>query len=413
MTDAPSVPDDCGARLSAGAGSSSHELGQMWQRQLVWWHGLFGVILAMTLVVTAVDAGPHRGWRLAATATLGLAYAVWGRRGIGASDPTSARLYLGVAWLMMLVLTALDGTGAAWILTFALFPQTWASLPRNQAAGTVFAAVAGLAVARIWQGERTADDLIGVVISTGIMLVLSIALGLFISSIITEANTRATVIDELQRTQADLAVAERGRGMLAERERLSREIHDTLAQGFTSVVTLARAADSALSRGDVHAVRERLALLEQTAAENLAEARLIVAELSPGHLQSGTLAEALQRVVDRASHESGIAGVLTVTGVPVAATANSEVALLRTVQEALANIRRHSGASRFEVRLTYAEGDQIALEVTDDGAGFDPGAGTGGYGLVGAQARAADLGSELQVESAPGGGTTLRVSVPR
>ena len=73
----------------------------------------------------------------------------------------------------------------------------------------------------------------------------------------------------LHRTQADLAAAERAQGTFAERERLSREIHDTLAQGFASVVTLSRAAESALGRGDLDAVRQRLALLEQTAVENL------------------------------------------------------------------------------------------------------------------------------------------------
>jgi signal transduction histidine kinase len=89
------------------------------------------------------------------------------------------------------------------------------------------------------------------------------------------------------------------------------------------------------------------------------------------------------------------------------------VAVLRTAQEAIANIRRHSGASSFQVRLDYHQPDRIGLEVTDDGRGFDADAVRGGYGLVGAQSRAADLGSELVVDTEPGSGTTLRVSVPR
>jgi signal transduction histidine kinase len=176
---------------------------------------------------------------------------------------------------------------------------------------------------------------------------------------------------------------------------------------------LARAADAALDRGDPATARERLALLESTAAENLAEARLIVAALTPGHLQKGTLAEALQRVVDTATAESGIDGSLTVVGTPTAATANSEVVVLRTAQEAIANIRRHSGAARFAVRLDYDDPERIGLEVSDDGQGFDPDRAASGFGLVGAQSRAADLGSELLVDTAPGSGTTLRVSVPR
>ena len=157
-------------------------------------------------------------------------------------------------------------------------------------------------------------------------------------------------------------------------------------------------AQRRFDRGDLETVRERLALLESTAAENLAEARLIVAALTPGHLQQGTLAEALQRVVDTASAESGIDGTLTLVGSPATAAANSEVVLLRTAQEAIANIRRHSGASSFSVRLDYADPARIGLEVTDDGQGFDPGRVQSGFGLVGAQSRAADLGSELVVE---------------
>jgi signal transduction histidine kinase len=231
--------------------------------------------------------------------------------------------------------------------------------------------------------------------------------------LVEEMERRADTIDVLHRTQADLAAAERAQGVFAERERLSREIHDTLAQGFTSVVTLARAADAALDRGDLSTVRERLTLLESTAAENLAEARLIVAAMTPGHLQQGTLAEALQRVVDTASAESGIDGSLTVVGSPVAAAANSEVVVLRTAQEAIANIRRHSGAASFSVRLDYADPERVGLEIRDDGQGFDPSRAPSGFGLVGAQSRASDLGAELLIDTAPGSGTTLRVSVPR
>ncbi len=385
----------------------------MWRRQMVWWHGFFAALVAATLILVVAESKPQLGWQVGCVLAIAAAYAVWGRRGLGEQDPRSARIYLGLAWVLMVVLIGIDSTGTSWVLTFGLFSQTWASLPRNQAAGAAVTAILGLAVVRIWTGARTVDELVGVGTSTVITLALSLTLGFFVHRLIDEADTRARVIDELHRTQAELAAAERARGRLTERERLSREIHDTLAQGFTSVVTLARAADAALDRGDEAAVRERLALLEKTAAENLAEARIIVAELTPGHLQGGTLAEALQRVVDRAASESGIKGSLRVEGTPVASSANAEVVLLRTAQEGLANIRRHSGARCFEVVLSYAHDDQVGLEVTDDGSGFDPAAASAGYGLVGARSRATDLGSELVVDSAPGRGTSVRVSVPR
>jgi signal transduction histidine kinase len=385
----------------------------MWRGQLRWWHALFAVLVVTTAVVMVAEDKAHLGWRIAIVVGIGVAYAVWGRRGLGERSPLAGVGYLAVAWGLMVVLMALDGTGTAWILTFGLFPQTWAILPRNKAALTVFLAVVGIALVRIWQSPRTVDEFVGIAISTVIMLVLSLTLGLFIDRIIREADTRATTIDELRRTQAQLAAAERDQGVAGERERISREIHDTLAQGFTSVVTLARATESALERGDLAVVRARLRLIEQTASDNLSEARLIVAELTPGHLQSRTLSEALQRLVDAVAAESGMTGRLRVEGDPVVLPANSEVVLLRTAQEGLANVRRHSGARSFEVFLSYAADGPVAMTVTDDGVGFTPDAALRGYGLDGATARAAEVGGSFEVSSEPGTGARLRVEVPR
>lgn len=394
-------------------GSSSHQLDEMWRGQVKWWHGLFAVLLATTAGVMVAEGKPHLLWQLACVVGIAVAYAVWGVRGLGEQASRPARTYMVVAWVLMLVLMGLDGTGSAWILTFGLFPQTWASLPRTKAAVGVTVAVVCIAVVRLWQGPRTGDELVGIAISTVIMLVLSLTLGLFIDRIIREADTRAATIDELHRTQAQLAAVEREQGVAGERERISREIHDTLAQGFTSVVTLARATESALDRGDLEAVRERVRLIEQTASDNLSEARLIVAELTPGHLQSRTLSEALQRLVDAVAAESGMTGRLRVEGEPAVLPANSEVVLLRTAQEGLANVRRHSRATSFEVFLSYAADGPVAMTVTDDGVGFAADAAPRGYGLDGATARAAEVGGSFAVSSEPGAGARLRVEVPR
>ena len=402
-------PRDCGPEQ----GASADALDEMWRGQLRWWHGLFAVLVVTTVVVMLAENKQHLGWQLGCVVAIGAAYAVWGRRGMGERDPVAGFVYMALAWGLMVVLMSLDGTGTAWILTFGLFPQTWAILTRNKAAVTVVLAVVGIGLVRMWQAPRTGDEFVGIAISTVIMLVLSLTLGLFIDRIIREADHRARTIDELHRTQAELAAAERAQGVAGERERISREIHDTLAQGFTSVVTLARATELALDRGDLAAVRERLQLIEQTAADNLSEARLIVAELTPGHLQSRTLSEALQRLVDAVSAESGMVGTLRVDGEPVVLSANSEVVLLRTAQEGLSNVRRHSGASSFEVFLSYAADGPVALVVTDDGGGFDPAAGGRGFGLDGATARATEVGGRFDVDSRPGAGSRLRVEVPR
>ena len=394
-------------------GTSSDELSQMWRRQLVWWHVFFAVLVATTAGVLLAERPDHLGWSLGGVGVIAAAYAVWGRRGIGEQDPAAGMVYVVVAWATLVGMMALDGSGTEWILTFALFPQTWAILRRNQAATAVVVAVVAIGAVRLWQAPRTGDDAVGIAISTVITLSLSLALGLFIHKIIGEADTRAFTIDELRRTQAQLAAAERAQGVAGERERMSREIHDTLAQGFTSLVTLARATEAALDRGDLDVVRARVRLIEQTAADNLSEARLIVAEMTPGHLQSRTLPEALGRLVDAVAAESGVQGNLVVQGEPTVLPANSEVVLLRTAQEGLANVRRHARARTFEVRLTYAAGAPVSLEVADDGVGFAPGSPERGYGLDGATARADEVGGRFEVHSAPGSGTRLRMEVPQ
>ena len=394
------------------AAAAAHDRDLVWRRQLVFWHLIFGVLFAVALYLTVVDDRGPRATGAACVAGIGVAYAVWGARGLQSRNVWPGAFYLAVAWPLFLLLIALNPRGDYFFLAFALFPQTWALLTRRAAVWVTIAVVVGLSVVRLLTLPATSAALMTVVVSSAITLALSLGMGLLIHVLTDEMERRADMIEVLHRTQADLAAAERAQGTFAERERLSREIHDTLAQGFASVVTLSRAAESALGRGDLDAVRQRLALLEQTAVENLAEARLIVAALSPSHLQDGTLAEALERIVSRASAESGIHGELVVVGEPSAAPATAEVAVLRTAQEAIANIRRHSGASSFQVRLIYDEPDHVALEVVDDGRGFDPSLAADGDGLRGAQARAADLGTELVIDARPGSGTRLRVSVP-
>jgi signal transduction histidine kinase len=288
----------------------------------------------------------------------------------------------------------------------------WAMLSvRGGVIGTLLA-IGAIGVVRWGEADWTGGGFVDILVSSVISLSLSLALGLFIHRIVREAEARAVTIDQLRATQARLASAERDRGVHEERERISREIHDTLAQGFTSVVTLARAAESALARGDVTTARERLGLIERTASDNLAEARLIVAELTPGHLQSRTLAQALERLGSAVSSENGVRADVRVDGDPEPLGGAAEVVILRTAQEALSNVRRHAGAARVDLSLAYAP-ERVVLTVTDDGRGFDTAADPDGFGLDGVRARAAEVGGTVSLTSAPGSGTTLRLEVPR
>lgn len=215
--------------------------------------------------------------------------------------------------------------------------------------------------------------------------------------------------------------AGRQAGVLRERQRMAHEIHDTLAQGFTSIVMNLEAAESVMSReeepGRVHRHIDQARL---TARESLTEARRLVWALRPERLEEATLPEALVGLAERWTEESGIPASVATTGTPRPLPSGAEAALFRVAQEALANVRKHAqGASRVALTLSYM-GDAVALDARDDGAGFDPAgeAGkardrdSGGFGLRGMRERVEGIGGTLSVESAPGEGTTLAVELP-
>ncbi|HEU5456006.1 MAG TPA: sensor histidine kinase [Nocardioides sp.] len=401
--------------MTATTATSREEFGAMWRRQQPYWHAVFAIVWTAAVVVTLVDDPGllGRGPSLVLLGVIAAAYAVLGTRAMTHRDLRWAVAYQVVAWSALLGIQWVDPSTQAWLLYFTLFPQLWAMVPTRWAViGTVLV-VTAFSLVRWAQLDFSSDSLTEILISSTISMGLSLSLGLFINRIVFEAESRAQTIDELRATQARLAASERDRGVHEERERISREIHDTLAQGFTSVVALSRAAQAALARGDAAAARERLALIEHTASDNLDEARLIVAELTPGHLQSRTLGEALERLGAAVTSETGLRADVRVFGSPVPLGGSAEVVILRTAQEALSNVRRHASAARVDLTLAYDDPDEVVLTVRDDGLGFDLDGARSGFGLDGVQARAAEVGGAVEVLSEPGTGTTLRLVVPR
>lgn len=228
---------------------------------------------------------------------------------------------------------------------------------------------------------------------------------------------RQRLLDELRSTRDELAKAERQAGQLEERQRLAREIHDTVAQEFTSIVLHLEAAEAA-SRHGSDATRH-LEQARRAARQGLAEARRLVLALRPELLDGRSLPEALQRLTERWSRETGVSASLQWTARHEPLPREVEATLLRVAQEALANVRKHADARR--VTLTVSEiGGLAVLDVQDDGAGFpaggrdaDGGSGTrGGFGLLGMRERVETLGGRLLIESAPGEGTTVVSEVP-
>ncbi|MEV5538968.1 sensor histidine kinase [Saccharopolyspora shandongensis] len=224
-----------------------------------------------------------------------------------------------------------------------------------------------------------------------------------------ESERRKALIDQLVRTRGELAEAQREAGISWERERLAREIHDTIAQGLSSIRMLLQAAERG---GDTN---EHVRRAGEVAENNLAEARRFVRGLAPAALERQSLPEALRELADRTAAESGVEVRFEVVGEPLPTSAADDAVLLRVAQGALANVREHSAARIAGVTLSYLD-DSVTLDVRDDGTGFDPAApqsGTGrGYGLSGMRARVEQSGGTLAVESRPGEGTAVAATLP-
>ncbi|MFC1416890.1 sensor histidine kinase [Streptacidiphilus cavernicola] len=339
-------------------------------------------------------------------ALLGLAYAAGGLPRVR-SGRVAARWWLGGVVLVWAALTALDP--AVGYVVFPLFLICLHLLPRAWALPAV-AAMTGVVVAAqaTTPGGLTTAKVLGPCI--GALVAVLTAYGYAV--LYQESSRRQQLIDDLVRTRDELAATQREAGRLAERQRLAREIHDTLAQGLSSIVLLSRSAERALPPGS-GAAADRIREIGATAAENLAEARRFVAALTPPSLRDATLPEALRRVAAGYGPVPEVAFQLDGTAYPLPVEA--EVALLRLTQEALANVRRHAGAERAAVTLCYLD-DQVTLDVYDDGRGFDQEAVSARrgprFGLHGMRERIADLGGVLSIESAPGEGTAVAVSLP-
>jgi signal transduction histidine kinase len=228
------------------------------------------------------------------------------------------------------------------------------------------------------------------------------------------ANRRLeTTIAENEGLHQQLLVHAREAGILDERQRMAREIHDTLAQGLTGIVTQLQAAEQAASRapGDPTGWRRHVDAAKRLARESLTEARRSVDALRPEPLEGCRLSEALTGVAERWSALNGVPAQVTTTGSARPIAAEAEFALLRAAQEALANVARHAQATRVGLTISYME-NEVALDVRDDGVGFDPALPDRGFGLVAMRQRIAALSGTLQVESEPGGGTAVSACVP-
>jgi signal transduction histidine kinase len=328
-----------------------------------------------------------------------------------ASSSALAALYFGVVALLW---TALLGLSRWYeLLSPTLLLQVLGYL--SWRAAILAAALASIVVhvPQIMQtGHVGLDHVVFALVGLGVLTLLILSL----RAITEQSNRRQQLIDSLEAAREELGRIERHAGKLEERQRLAGEVHDTLAQAFTSIVLLLEAARAAVESGST-GVAGHVEQALQAARDGLREARRVVWALRPESLEHGTLSDALERATSELAQQIGIAARTVVMGEARPLSAELEVTLLRAAQEALANIRRHARARQATVTLSYME-DVVVLDVCDDGDGFDPAAlptepgRHGGFGLIAMRERVEALDGSLTVESTPGRGSTLVVELP-
>ena len=229
---------------------------------------------------------------------------------------------------------------------------------------------------------------------------------------------RAALIQELMDTRQQLAETERAAGVAGERQRIAHEIHDTLAQGLSSIQMLLHAADRDLEgAGNVAKARERIDLARHTASDNLQEARAMIAALQPVALSQTSLVGALKRMSEGFAASGEVDIEVDCEGEVTQLPMKLEAVLLRIAQGAVGNVAKHANATRARITVTYGP-DEVRVDVVDNGQGFDAEAvalkpaGLGHIGLSAMQRRAEEVGGDVAIGSTPGHGTAVSVSVP-
>jgi signal transduction histidine kinase len=371
------------------------------RREELIWSGLLAGVLVLAAgaawfddpdVVTLLIAGAFLAWQ---------AVFLWLRRfGV-----------LQVLGLIALMLVLVDRSNQYFLLVYALYPQLFLRLGWWAVPGCGAVAAATFALADLHGREL----ITGIAVTTGVALVLAVS----IDAAERVSRKRAETIKELEEARAE--VHEQGRliGALEERQRIARELHDTLAQSLVSVVAQLEAAEQELEAGRVQSGAARVARGRDAARGGLADARRAVHALRPDLLDAGDgLGAGLRVLAGRLRAEHGLGVTVDVHGDDARLGATAEEALLGCAREALANVGRHADAATVAVTLEIGA-RHASLCVTDDGRGFDastvPSGGVAtrtGFGLVALRERAAAAGGRATVESSPDAGTRVLVTVP-
>ncbi|WP_199545949.1 sensor histidine kinase [Streptomyces sp. N35] len=412
------------------AAAAHDRVEERWEYLLRW--GPF-VLLGVSVVLTFGSAAqllPTAAERRAAAALCLVALLLelwWSRAGRGHKTPTAtSTVYYAIRWAVAFALSWLNPFAAFYAAlgyfgAERLLPSRWVTLglfasaitiagsqsggfpPPNGARWLLFGAILAVHVALFWvfaklnTYEQQRTDVQRATIAE-----------------LEDTNAKLQqALDENAALHAQLLVQAREAGVADERRRLAAEIHDTIAQGLTGIIAQLQVVANTDDRALAH---EHLGRAADLARSSLGEARRSVHNLGPAALRDQGLAEALKQTVAEWSARTGVRAEFTVTGTAEPLHDEIEGTLVRIAQEALSNTARHAAATRIGVTLSYM-GDEVALDVRDDGAGFDPltipqRSGSGGFGVDGMRARAERVAGAVEIESEPGLGTAVSARVP-
>jgi signal transduction histidine kinase len=331
--------------------------------------------------------------------------------------PWAVFVFVPLGWAI--IVKALLISGAFGVLILGAFLQAFIFLPFAWGIATLALVVSLLSVTVAGRGGMQGGPL------TVARVVGVLAFGttfgtvmLYIHRANRDAAVRSRLLQQLDEAQRDLATRAKETGVLEERQRLAREIHDTIAQGFTSVikhletVELSFVAKDGTADDMLQRAMPHLANAQAVSRDSLAELRRLLLALRPPQLVETTLQAAIDRFVAQWSVINGIKVECVVADLP-ALRSDADVLFLRATQEALSNVARHAQASHVSVSLHCVDG-LVLLSVEDDGRGFaDPEADTPGkMGIAGMRERVRPFGGRVLIESTTGEGTSLTVAVP-
>ncbi|MFJ9373586.1 sensor histidine kinase [Streptomyces sp. NPDC101455] len=411
------------------------QIERRWEQLHTWGpYGLLGVSVVLALASSGLfDYSAAQwwiGWSLAGAA-LGLQLWWHGTRSRrpdrGRTPSRAGTAYYVVRWAIAFVLT--------WIDPFFAFYAASGFMDADELIPGTVAQRVGLFASAVTVAGAQAG---GLPFGSGLQWVLFVALVAANSGLqmaiahLTQQESersreRSETITELERTNtalqqaldenaalhAQLLVQAREAGVADERRRLAAEIHDTIAQGLTGIIAQLQVVANA---PDLTTARTHLERASTLARHSLGEARRSVQNLAPIALENDGLPEALKNTVAEWGERTAVRAEFTVTGSTEQLHDEISATLLRIAQEALSNAARHARATRVGVTLSFL-GDEVILDIRDDGQGFDPLAlpertRTGGFGLDGMRARAERVAGSLTIEAEPGHGTALSARVP-